>query len=367
MKWGVRKKASQVKSSVKSRVDSIKREHSWKKKLNDAGNMSTKDLQRTANRAQLENDMKRLSKKSNVGSSKDKKDYLKRADMSDQELFRKVQRLRAKDQLNRNADEATKKQREIAKKVVQVAAPLVIQYAMTRTISKKDIMNAVVNSGGAKVKMVKTVMDTANKAKNNTKHGDDLEDVLLHSLEVEFENETWLDDLLEDFSDDEIAEMLSHNIGDSEDTLQHFGVKGMKWGVRKGQVKGAIKKYAKNRREKANKKVLDYHEKNKENKTYKKLYESSSKRYKTHLGAATNAARRHGEIKRARVQLGVHAAVLASPVVSKALRTTVKAAHKVATNPDNIRKAKNVVQAMKRSPIRYVDGKKMTNVVKTVF
>jgi uncharacterized protein (UPF0303 family) len=55
----------------------------------------------------------------------------------------------------------------------------------------------------------------------------------------------------------------------------------------------------------------------------------------------------------------VTAGIMAKPAISKA----AKAAGKAARNPENIRRAKNVVQALKRSPIRYVDGSKMKNVI----
>lgn len=35
-----------------------------------------------------------------------------------------------------------------------------------------------------------------------------------------------------------------------------------------------------------------------------------------------------------------------------------------ATSPESIRRGKNIIQAIKRSPIRYVDGKKITNIVR---
>jgi hypothetical protein len=161
----VQTKASKVTSNIKTHVDSITRENSWKKQLKNANDMSTNDLKKVASRAQIENDLKRLSKKPDIGSAKDKKDYLKRAGMTDQEIARKVQRLRAKDSLNRNANEATKKQKEFAKKVMQIAAPLVISYALSGKLSKGDILNTVMNPGGAKAKLVKTIMEKATKAK----------------------------------------------------------------------------------------------------------------------------------------------------------------------------------------------------------
>lgn len=152
-KWGViRKRNLSAKSStpkkpsrVKKEIDSIKREKSWNKILKDVNNMSTKEIQAHANRAQLENEYKRLVKKSDISSKKDKADYLRRDKMSEQELRRKVTRLRAKDSLNRSAKEATKTQRAFAKKVADKAAPLAIKYALKGSISKEDIMDTFIN------------------------------------------------------------------------------------------------------------------------------------------------------------------------------------------------------------------------------
>lgn len=133
MKWGViRKRASSGQNGskkskkpgrLKEEWDSLKRERSWKKI--DTSRMSTKDLKNVAKRVTSENELKRLSR-SPVGSAKDKKDYRKRAKMSDQELNRKLERLRAKDQLQKQASQASKAQMEFGKKLVDAAAPFVI-------------------------------------------------------------------------------------------------------------------------------------------------------------------------------------------------------------------------------------------------
>jgi hypothetical protein len=311
MHWGKHK--AKVAEAVKTRVDSIKRENNWGKVLNNASNLSTKDLQKHATRAQLENDMKRMSKKAGVGSAKDKKDYLNRGKMTDQELQRKVQRLRAKESLNRNANDATKAQKELAKKVIAIAAPLVITAAMNGgKVSKKDIINTVMNPGGAKAKAIQSLVKMA-----TTKHG------------------------IED-----------------EETLQHHGVKGMHWGTRK-----RIQQVVKAHRAKQNQKVLDYHEKNKAKKTYKRLYDMNAKRFKTHLGAAKKTQQQIKAIQIQRARMVIGAAGLAAPHLAPHVAKAANAVNKAAHNPDNIRKAKNVVQALKRSPLRYVDGSKMKNVV----
>lgn len=322
MKWG-----KHVKQTLATHVNSVKREHSWGKQLANAGNKTTKELQRINSRAQLENDMKRLAKKNGVGSSKDKQDYLKRGNMSDQELFRKVQRLRAKDNLSRNASDATKAQREVAKKVIAIAAPIALQLALTKSVSKKDILNAIMNPGGAKAKAMKTVMDVAAKAAKNAKHSDNLEDNVLLGKEI-------------------------------NDILQHHGTKGMHWGVRK-RIQAVVKAH----RARQNKQILAYHDKHKNKKLYKRLYQIQSKRHKTHLAAARKAQQQVKAIQTQRAKLAMGAATMAAPVIATHLAKGAQAVNKAVHNPDNIRRGKNLVQAIKRSPIRYVDGSKMKNVV----
>jgi hypothetical protein len=346
MHWGKRTAAASVAKNdkatgaIKAHIDSIKREHALAKTAKNADKMSTKEMQKVGARAQLENDMKRLSKK--VGNRKDAQDYLKRGNMADQELMRKVQRLRAKDNLNRVASDATKSQREAAKKILQVAAPIALHYALTGSVNKKvitgAIINAAVQAGGEKARVAKTLYDQGKNVKNqNTKHSVELEDILLHLL------------------------------GD-EDTLEHHGVKGMKWGHHKKAV-AKIKSIAKEHRAKQNKRALEAHDKlvEKNHKAYKKLYEHNSKRYKTHLGAAKKSLRQLRDIQRSKVQTAVGVGLMAAPHVAPHVAKAAKAVAKAATKPENIRRAKNVVQAVKNSPIRYVDGKAMKNVVKTVY
>jgi hypothetical protein len=324
MHWGKSKAGAESgggTNPIKARVDSLKREHSLKRTAKKSDNMSTKDIQKLASRAQLENDMKRLSKERHVGSRKDKKDYLKRAEMDDQELSRKVQRLRAKSNLKRVASDATKSQRDIGKKVMHIAAPLALQYALTGSIGKKDIIgaavNAAVNLGGEKARLAKNLVDQGKQVKK-VKHG------------------------IED-----------------EETLQHHGVKGMHWGIHK-----KVKQMVKNHRAKQNKRVLEAHDKlHKRNKTYKKLYEQNSKRYKTHLTAARKAQVQLKAIQRSKVQMAVGAGLMLAPHLAPHVGKAAKVVGKAASNPDNIRKAKNVAQALKRSPIRYVNGAAMKNVV----
>lgn len=353
MKWGVRK--DKHKGKLRTHVDSIKREHSWGKKLRESDNMSTKDIQKLASRAQLESDFKRLSKKTNVGSAKSKKDYLKRADMDDKELLRKVQRLRAKDQLDRNANEITKQHREMAKKIVQVAAPLAIKYALTGRISKADLIAAALATGGGKVKMVKTAMDETNKVKkqgNGTKHSDELADVILHSLKPS-----------------EIVQLLIHGYADDDivelDVLQHAGVKGMKWGVIRKKIQTAGRAHNRKRSEKIKAANAKFHEKRKNKPRYKRIYNAQLKRNKGNHEKTVSQIR--SATARTNRTLLINGAIAASPFIKAAGKTVVRKAAKMASDPANIRRGKNIIQAIKRSPIRYVDGKAMTNVVGTIF
>lgn len=127
MKWGRRRsrgegqngnKKVKEPSKLKKEFASLSRERQWKKTLAKSGSMSTKDINKTVARVQLENDLKKLSRKRNVGSDESKNDYLSRGKMSDQELNRKVGRLRAKESLDRVVKEASKEQMALGKEIL---------------------------------------------------------------------------------------------------------------------------------------------------------------------------------------------------------------------------------------------------------
>ena len=160
MKWGVRRNREKSKSlqkqykemedskspgRVKQTLDSMKRERQWKKSLNNLDNMSNSEINKLANRIRLENDLKRLSKNSKAATRDDKRSYLNRAKLSDTELAYRVNRLRAKDNLTRSVGDATKDQRAAGRRFVMGAGSLALRYAMTGTISTKDIGIAVLN------------------------------------------------------------------------------------------------------------------------------------------------------------------------------------------------------------------------------
>lgn len=159
MKWGVRRdrnrpggadgkeestKVVDKRGKLKMQLDSLKRERQWNKVIREMDKLSTKDIVAVNSRVRLENDLKSLSR-SKVGNSKDKKDYLRREHMSDAELKRKVVRLRAKEQLKKSVSDASKEQREFGEKVVNVGKTVAIKYALTKSVTPKDILAAVQN------------------------------------------------------------------------------------------------------------------------------------------------------------------------------------------------------------------------------
>ncbi len=141
MRWGVRK--DQV--TIRERVDSLKRERQWKKVLNEADNMSTDQINAVVKRIRLENDFKKLIKESKVSKKSDKRDYIQRGQMSDDDLSDKVSRLKAKDSLSKSVSEATKEQREFGERVVNTGSTLALSYATNKTISGRDIYDAITN------------------------------------------------------------------------------------------------------------------------------------------------------------------------------------------------------------------------------
>lgn len=97
MKWGVRRSGKSQNGSKRARKQPVKRikeewksasrERQWKKILKDVDKMSTKEINTKAGRIKLENALKKLSKDKDVGTSKDRQDYRRRENMSNEELF----------------------------------------------------------------------------------------------------------------------------------------------------------------------------------------------------------------------------------------------------------------------------------------
>lgn len=166
MKWGVhrdrnrpggadgRPDASDARYAKKGKLGqhlhSLKRERQWVKVLREIDTLSTQDIKRISSRIGLENDLKRLSKE--VGGSKDKHDYLHRHKMDDQELSRKVTRLRAKETLKKNVMSASKAQRDFGARVVNVAGGLAFKYAKQKSLGPKDLFDAVMDKNPTPIK-----------------------------------------------------------------------------------------------------------------------------------------------------------------------------------------------------------------------
>lgn len=169
MHWGVRHDVKR--SKIGKHLDSLKRERQWHSVLKEVHNMTTKDITVVKRRVDLENSLKRLSK-SKMATSKDKEDYLRRHEMDDQELVRKVNRLQAKDSLYRSVKDASKEQRELGIKVAKTAGSIGYKYVISRKagtkLGAKDIIDAVNNPV---FKNKRDVLDTgadiaASKARN---------------------------------------------------------------------------------------------------------------------------------------------------------------------------------------------------------
>lgn len=150
--------------------------------------------------------------------------------------------------------------------------------------------------------------------------------------------------------------MRRYNMEELEEYLQHHGVKGMKWGVIRSKVKGA---YAKSHQSRENRKKAAINQKHdlnmKISKSYGKAYNKSMAKNGNHYKSIAVARQAVGRRKVAAMAAIIYGVPAAGKVAGKAYRT--------ATNPSTIRLGKNIVQAMKNSPLRYVDGAKMKNVI----
>lgn len=176
MKWGRHKSQNgSTKSSskekkppgrIKEELGSLKRERQWKKKAKDVDSLSTKDINKLATRITLENDLRRLSKKSK--SKDDKASYRTRSKLSDEELVTKVTRLRAKDNLDRSIKEASKSQVELGKKIAAGAIQLSVKQATGQKITPEDILKATkADPHKVKDQAVKSFLDAKLKKDKN--------------------------------------------------------------------------------------------------------------------------------------------------------------------------------------------------------
>jgi hypothetical protein len=155
MKWGVRHdehaavtkgdKPEKPKGKLSTHLDSLKRERQWKNVIRELDNMSTKDIKFVSKRIELENDLKKYSK-SPVANKAEKQYYLNRHNMSNEEMARKITRLKAKVTLHDNIGKASKEQREFGIKIVQTASSVGLKYATTRTkLKPADFLDAYKN------------------------------------------------------------------------------------------------------------------------------------------------------------------------------------------------------------------------------
>lgn len=139
MRWGVRhdehrtlnpKDSSQKPpGKIKKHINSLNRERQWKSVLKEIDNLSTKDLKTIQKRVDLENDLKKYSK-SKVANKSEKQAYLNRHEMSNEEIQRKVDRLKAKANLHKSIRDASKEQRELGIKIAQTGGSLAVNYTV---------------------------------------------------------------------------------------------------------------------------------------------------------------------------------------------------------------------------------------------
>lgn len=153
MKWGVRRyqpypkgksgkflgKVTKPIKTLSSISKSKKRERDLMRstKVRNLDKMSTSDLKKKANRLQLENEYKRLSKMSSkAGTSKDREQYRRRGEMSDKELTRKVERLRTKDNIKSSTYNINKGNVSRGKDVIKGISKQVIPIVATAAATK---------------------------------------------------------------------------------------------------------------------------------------------------------------------------------------------------------------------------------------
>lgn len=189
MRWGIHRdrnrpggadgkeesvKVKDNRSMIGKKLDSMKRERQWKQVLNDFDKLNSKDVKVVTKRISAENDLKKLSKE--VGTKKDKSDYLRREHMSDAELTRKVNRLQTKKSLHKAVSDASKEQREFGEKVVNIAKTVGLKYALKKTTGKpieaKDFYDTVKKPNEtydqSKKELQKVVMDKIKEANKKT-------------------------------------------------------------------------------------------------------------------------------------------------------------------------------------------------------
>lgn len=170
MRWGVRKsERSTNKTTLKERLGSLKRERQWGKVLGEMDNLTNDEIVKVSKRVGMENSLKRLVKESPIATKSDKVDYVRRANMDDDELNNKIVRLRTKDNLSKAVSSASKEQRELGEKVVNAASSIAMTYVTTKTLTPKDLIDAYTNSkplkDRVKDKVVKDLIESVTRPK----------------------------------------------------------------------------------------------------------------------------------------------------------------------------------------------------------
>lgn len=156
MKWGVRRSKEQLRS--------LNRERSWANK--DQSKMSKTQLKKNVKRLQNENDFKRtssrLQKSYNAKAVKKalalkvkesrelvktgknyKKQYRNRHKLSDEQLKKKVERLKLEDQFDKLSKQATKEQRKSINEVLDIAGKLPATSSFSTQIQLAKFMNEI--------------------------------------------------------------------------------------------------------------------------------------------------------------------------------------------------------------------------------
>lgn len=169
MKWGIRRyqpypkgekhkgkfldktKKKAKDSKAGQTAGSIKRELSTGKSKKKMKDMTTAEIKDMNKRLTKENELKQLTsinKKTPMGDynriRQSKKDYRRRGEMSDQELNRKVDRLRAMNAVSQNVNKANATTKKVGKHALSSAASLALKYYQTGNISTEDILKAAV-------------------------------------------------------------------------------------------------------------------------------------------------------------------------------------------------------------------------------
>lgn len=152
MKWGIRRyqpypkgkkgtfigsKGRELKSLVNSRTRSLNKQN-------------TSDIRKNTNRLRMENEYKRLSRiRSKTGTIKDWKQYRRRSQMSDSELKRKVNRLKAIEEYKIEAQKANRGAIDKGKKILsdygKVLVPIATGYVAGKVSSEtiKELLKNV--------------------------------------------------------------------------------------------------------------------------------------------------------------------------------------------------------------------------------